>query len=55
MRYNVVIAKGDGGVEIYPMKEWLRQHPDSIPAGLDATDSTSQQLRNGLIESRVIE
>jgi hypothetical protein len=47
-RFNVVIAKDDGGVEIYPMKEWLRQHPDRIPAGLDPTTSTSHELRNGL-------
>ena len=40
--------KKDGGVEIYPMKEWLRQHPQHIPAGLDATSSMSHQLRNGL-------
>jgi endonuclease len=30
------------------MKEWLRQHPDRVPAGLDATSSTSHELRNGL-------
>jgi len=47
-RFNVVIAKDDGGVEIYPMKEWLRQHPDRVPAGLDATSSTSHELRSGL-------
>ena len=47
-RHNVVIAKDDGGVEMYPMKEWLRQHPQHIPLGLDPTMSTSHQLRNGL-------
>lgn len=49
-RFNVVIAKEDGGVEIYPMKEWLRQHPEHMPAGLspDPSNSTSHQLRNGL-------
>jgi endonuclease len=46
-RFNVVIAKEDGGVEVYPMKEWLRQHPDHVPPGLDATFSTSHELRNG--------
>ena len=30
------------------MKEWLRQHPHHPPPGLDATASTSHQLRNGL-------
>jgi endonuclease len=47
-RYNVVFPRDDGGVEVYAMKEWLRQHPDSTPNGLDPTQSTSQQLRNGL-------
>lgn len=47
-RFNVVIPREDGGVQLYAMKEWLRQHPDQIPEGLDATISTSQQLRNGL-------
>lgn len=47
-RFNVVIPKEDGGVEVHPMKEWLRQHPDQLPAGFDATDSTSHQLRNAL-------
>ncbi len=35
-------------MEIYPLKEWLRQNPQHIPQGLDATNSTSHQLRNGL-------
>jgi Endonuclease NucS C-terminal domain len=47
-RFNVVIPREDGGVELYPMKQWLRQHPDRVPAGLDATSSTSHELRNGL-------
>ncbi len=47
-RFLIVIPKDDGGIEVYPMKEWLRQHPDSIPRGLDATSSTSHQLRLGL-------
>lgn len=47
-RFNVVIPRDDGGVEFHPMKEWLRQHPDHIPAGLDPTSATSHQLRNGL-------
>lgn len=47
-RFNVVIPKDDGGVEVHAMKEWLRHHPDKIPSGLDATSSTSHQLRNGL-------
>jgi len=47
-RFNIVVAKEDGGVEIYAMKEWLRQNPKHVPSGLDATSSTSHQLRNGL-------
>lgn len=47
-RFNVVTPKDDGGVELHPMKEWLRQHPEHIPTGLDATQSTSHMLRNGL-------
>src|SRR3972149_4611500 len=47
-RFDIVIPREDGGVEIYPMKEWLRQHPQHIPPGLDATMSTSHQLRSGL-------
>jgi hypothetical protein len=47
-RFNVVVSKDDGGVELHPMKEWLRQHPEHVPAGLDATSSTSHQLRDGL-------
>lgn len=47
-RFNVVIPKDDGGMEVHAMKEWLRRHPDKIPSGLDATSSTSHQLRNAL-------
>jgi hypothetical protein len=47
-RFNVVLPRDDGGVEIHPMKEWLRRHPEHIPPGLDPTSSTSHQLRNGL-------
>jgi len=47
-RFNIVVARPDGGVEVYPMKEWLRQHPQHIPPGLDPTSSTSHRLRNAL-------
>ncbi len=46
-RFNVVIPKDDGGIEVYPMKQWLRDHPDELP-GWDPTSSTSHQLRNAL-------
>lgn len=47
-RHSVVIAKDDGGVEIYPLKQWLRQNPDHLPAGMDGTRNTSHQLRAAL-------
>jgi hypothetical protein len=47
-RFKIVVARKDGGVEVFPMKPWLREHPTYIPPGLDATDSTSHQLRDGL-------
>lgn len=47
-RFLVATTTESGGVELHPMKEWLRQHPGEIPAGLDATLSTSHQPRNGL-------
>jgi len=47
-RFNVVIPKEDGGVEVYAMKQWLRQHPEHVPDGLDPSMSTSHQLRDGL-------
>ena len=30
-RHNVVIPREDGGVEVHPLKEWLRQHSDILP------------------------
>jgi endonuclease len=50
-RFLVVIPKPDGGVEVHAMKQWLRQHPDQVPPGLDATSSTSHQLRGALKRS----
>jgi len=47
-RFNVIVPIEDGGVEVHPMKQWLRQHPAEVPRGLDATSSTSHQLRSGL-------
>jgi hypothetical protein len=47
-RFNIAIPKTDGGVELYAMKQWLRDHPEHMPSGLDATQSTSHQLKGGL-------
>lgn len=46
-RHNVVIPREDGGVEVHPLKEWLRQHPDILP-DFDPNSSTSHQLRGAL-------
>jgi len=50
-RHSVVIPREDGGVEVYPLKEWLRQHPEQTPSGLHPNSSTSHQLRNALRRS----
>jgi hypothetical protein len=45
----LVVTKGPAGaIELHPMKEWLRQHPDQVPPGLSADDNNSHQLRDGL-------
>ena len=43
-QYFVVLPEGGK----YPMKPWLRQHPDHIPQGMHPNTHVSQQLRNGL-------
>jgi endonuclease len=47
-RFNVVIAREDGGVELHPLREWLRTHPESYPDGLNNANSNSHRLRDGL-------
>ncbi len=47
-RFIVVKTSSEGGLDIHPMKEWLRLHTDSIPANMDPTLSTSRQLLSGL-------
>lgn len=48
-RFIVVLPKENGGVEVYPMREWLRNNPHEIPAGLSADNScNSHRLRDGL-------
>src|SRR5580704_7335700 len=46
--FSVAIPREDGGIELYRMKEWLRQHPDENTTGLDPTSSTSHQIRDAL-------
>ena len=48
-RFNVVLSRDDGGLEVHRMKEWLRLHPEHIPAGLHSNNSNSHQLRDGLL------
>lgn len=47
-RFLVAIPEVGGGVAAYPMKTWLREHPQYVPAGCDATSSTSHKLRGAL-------
>lgn len=47
-RYIVATPRSDGGLEVFPMKEWLRMHPEHVPSGHDATNSTSRQLLGAL-------
>lgn len=47
-RFQIVLPKEDGGTEVYAMKQWLRDNQQHVPRGLDATSSTSHQLRDGL-------
>jgi endonuclease NucS-like protein len=46
-RHIVVIPRGDGGVEVHPLKEWLRQNP-TVLVGVDPNGVTSHQLRSAL-------
>lgn len=45
-RFNVVVPRDDGGVEVHPMKEWLRRNPEHLPTGIDFTASNSHRLRD---------
>ncbi len=50
-RFNVAVATPDGGLELHPLKDWLRHHPDFVPKGQNATTSTSHQLRAALAKA----
>jgi endonuclease len=45
---HFILTPTPDGVLTQSMKEWLRQHPEHIPEGLDPTESTSHQLRLAL-------
>lgn len=47
-RFYVVLPSGDGGAEVHPMKQWLRQHPEHIPEEMHPDHYTSHQIREGL-------
>ena len=46
-RHIVVLPQENGGFEVQPLKEYLRQRPDILPE-FDPSSSTSHQLRAGL-------
>lgn len=47
-RFNVYIPSGDNGVEVHPMKKWLRQHPEHVSESMDVDTHNSHQLCSGL-------
>ncbi|MFL9824351.1 endonuclease NucS domain-containing protein [Rhodoplanes sp. SY1] len=49
-RHFVVLPRQDGGIDTYPMKDWLRLHPERMPPNLKSnpTDSTSHKIRSEL-------
>jgi len=44
-RFNVVFSRDDGGIEVHPMKEWIRQHPEYE---IDPSSMSSHQVRDRL-------
>lgn len=46
--HSVVLKKPGGGVELYPMKQWLRENPHYLPEGTYTPGSTSHKLRSAL-------
>ncbi|MDB5556152.1 MAG: nuclease of the RecB family-like protein [Rhizobium sp.] len=50
-RHKVVLPAENGGVQIYPLKEWARSRPDLFPPGFDLVNSTSHRMRSALLQS----
>lgn len=49
VRTHLVVSKGsEGSISTYPLKQWLRENPDNLPAGMHPDDNTSYELRSGL-------
>jgi hypothetical protein len=44
----VVIKDSEGSISTYPLKQWLRENPDSLPSGMHPDDNTSHELRSRL-------
>jgi hypothetical protein len=44
----IVLKNPDGSPTLAPMKAWLRENPQEVPKGFNATGSTSHQLRMAL-------
>jgi len=47
-KFMVDILKDNGETENQPMKEWLRNHPNAIPSGIEPSTNTSHEIRNAL-------
>jgi RecB family endonuclease NucS len=47
-RFIVAIPQ-DGGVQLYPMKEWLRQNLGHVPEGTDINRDNSQKIARDLV------
>lgn len=45
-KYIVVETRPDGGIEVYPMKAWCRDHLEEAPP-MNPNETNSQQLRGG--------
>jgi RecB family endonuclease NucS len=46
--HYVVLKKPDGGVQLQPLKQWLRDNTKYIPPGMHPDNNTSWQLRSAL-------
>ncbi|HEV7589024.1 MAG TPA: hypothetical protein VGO40_12980, partial [Longimicrobium sp.] len=50
MKHFVALPTSDGGVELHPMKSWLRRHAAELPPAFPLT-GTSRQMRRALVKS----
>lgn len=48
MKRFLIAMPASGGVELHPMKGWLREHPEMLPPDLEVAGHTSHQLRRQL-------